>query len=169
MIARLATDLRREFPEMTGLSRSNLHHMRAFAEAWTGSEVVPQVVGQLPWGHVRVLLDNVEDAATRDWYAAATAEHGWSRAVLLNQIKNQTDRRVWAALSNFPARLPAGQSELAQELSKDPYVFDFLGLTGEAAERELEQALMDRLQETLVEAGSRFRVRRSPGPHRGRR
>ncbi|RBY83556.1 DUF1016 domain-containing protein [Geodermatophilus sp. TF02-6] len=156
VIDRLAADLRAEFPDMTGLSRSNLHYMRALAEAWPEAQVVPQAVGQLPWGHVRTLLDAIDDQRTRDWYAAAAAEHGWSRAVLINQIKNRTHQRLGAAPSNFADRLPAADSDLARELARDPYVFDFLGLTGEVAERELEQALMDRLQDTLMELGRGF-------------
>jgi hypothetical protein len=71
VIDRLAADLRRDFPEMTGFSRSNLHYMRQLAAAWPGDEVVPQPVGQLPWGHIRCLLDKLDDPAPRlCWYAA---------------------------------------------------------------------------------------------------
>jgi predicted nuclease of restriction endonuclease-like (RecB) superfamily len=154
VIGRLADDLRREFPETTGLSRSNLHYMRQFAEAWPG-EVVQQPVGQLPWGHVTVLLGKVDDQASRDWHAAAAVEHGWSRNVLANQIANRTHERVGAP-TNFADRLPAPDSELAQHLSKDPYVFDFLGFTGMVAERDLEQAIMGRIQHVLLEFGRGF-------------
>ena len=156
VVEQLATDLRREFPDMTGLSRSNLMYMRQFAAAWPSEGFVQQPVGQMPWGHVTVLLGKLDDPATRNWYAAAAVEHGWSRAVLLNQIKNQTHARVGAAPSNFTAALSAPQSELAQQLAKDPYVFDFLGLAGQVAERDLEDALMNKLQQTLLELGRGF-------------
>lgn len=154
VVDRLAQDLRREFPDMTGLSRSNPMYMRAFAEARPTEEAfVPRAVGQLPWGHVRTLLDKVADPEVREWYAPAAVEHGWSRNVLLNQIKNKTHAQLGAALSNFRTALPAAQSGLTQQIAKDPYVFDFLGLAGQVAERELEDAMMSRLQETLLELG----------------
>jgi predicted nuclease of restriction endonuclease-like (RecB) superfamily len=154
---RLAHDLRLEFPRMTGLSRSNLFYMRAFAAAWTEElPIVQQAVGQLPWGHVTVLLDKLEDIDTRAWYAAAAAKNGWSRHVLLNQIKNRTLERTGAAPSNFSAELAPADSDLARQIAKDPYVFDFLELTEDAAERDLEQALMDRIVDTLRELGTGF-------------
>ena len=157
VITRLATDLRAEFPQMKGLSRSNLFYMRGFAAAWEVRRgVVQQPVGQLPWGHITVLLDKLTDQVVRDWYAAAAVDHGWSRNMLLNQIMNRTHERVGAAPSNFGQQLTAADSDLAKQIAKDPYVFDFLDLTGEAAERELEQALMDRIVDTLRELGSGF-------------
>jgi predicted nuclease of restriction endonuclease-like (RecB) superfamily len=100
-----------------------------------------QAVGQLPWGHITVLLDKLDDKATRDWYAEHAAAHGWSRNVLLNQIMNKTQQRVGAAPSNFAGQLAPADSDLAGQLAKDPYVFDFLGLTGKVAEHNREQAL----------------------------
>jgi len=157
VVGRLAADLRAEFPQMTGLSRSNLFYMRGFAAGWPGEDViVQQPVGQLPWGHITVLLDKLDDPGTRDWYAAAAVQHGWSRNVLMNQIMNRTYERVGSGPSNFTRQLPAGDSELAQQIAKDPYVFDFLGLTGQVAERDMEQALMDRIVQTLRELGAGF-------------
>jgi predicted nuclease of restriction endonuclease-like (RecB) superfamily len=156
VINRLADDLRAEFPDMRGLGRSNIHYMRAMAEAWPREAIVQQAVGQLPWGHVTVLLDKLDDRNERDWYAARAAEQGWSRNVLLNQIISRLHQRSGAAPSNFGTRLPAADSELAQQLTKDPYVFDFLGLAASAAERDVEQALTDRLQKTLLELGRGF-------------
>lgn len=106
---------------MRGLSRSNLFYMRFFAQAWP-DPIVQQAAGQLPWGHITVLLDKATDQIQRDWYAAAAAEHRWSRNVLLNQIMNRLHTRAGAAPSNFPARLPSADSELAQQLTPDPYV-----------------------------------------------
>lgn len=157
VITQLAADLRREFPEMTGLSRSNLHYMRAFAAAWEDWDPnVPQPVGHLPWGHIRVLLDKDLGPDSRAWYAAAAVEHGWSRNVLMNMIMNKTLERTGAAPSNFDRHLAAAESELVQQMAKDPYALEFLGLTGELAEQDLEQALMDRIVETLRELGPGF-------------
>jgi len=151
----LADDLRAEFPEMRGFSGRNLQYMASAARAWP-EPIAQQPAAQLPWGHIMVLLDRLDDQTERDWYAAAAAEHGWTRNVLLNQIKNRLHQREGAAPSNFPARLPQPDSELAQQLTRDPYVFDFLGITAATTERDLEQGLIDSLQRTLSEFGRGF-------------
>jgi len=110
---------------------------------------------KLPWGHLTVLLDKLNDGAERNWYAAAAAEHGRSRNVLLDQIMSRLHQRTAAAPSNFEHRLPVADSELAQQLTRDPYVFDLLGLSDTAAERDVEQALMDGCS-TLLEFGRGF-------------
>ncbi len=154
VIDRLAQDLRAEFPDQRGWSRRNLHYMRSFAGAWpTAESFVPQAVAQLPWGHVRVLLDKLSTRQERDWYAATANEYGWSRDVLVHQVETRLAVRVGSAPSNFAAALPAPDSELAQQLVRYPYVFDHLALSERVAERELEQALMDRLQDTLLAFG----------------
>lgn len=156
VVNRLAADLRAEFPAMTGLSRRNLMYMRSFAAEWAGSSIVQQAVAQLPWGHITVLLDKIKARPRRDWYAASAVEFGWSRDMLLNHIKNRTLERTGAAPSNFLERLPAADSDLAQQIAKDPYVFDFLGLTAGVAERDFEQAMMNRITHTLAELGAGF-------------
>jgi predicted nuclease of restriction endonuclease-like (RecB) superfamily len=155
VIARLADDLRAEFPEMKGLSRRNLFYMRGFAAAWA-KPIVQQPVAQLPWGHITVLLDKAETPDQRSWYASAAVEYGWSRNVLMNMMMNKTLERTGAAPSNFLQQLVAPDSGLAQQVAKDPYNFEFLGLSGEVAERDLEQALMDRITDTLREMGPGF-------------
>ena len=130
VIDRLAQDLRAEFPDQRGWSRRNLHYMRSFAEAWPSAEsFVPQAVAQLPWGHVRVLLDKLTTGQERDWYAVAAGEYGWSRDVLARQVETQLAERVGSAPSNFAAALPGPDAELAQQLVRDPYVFDHLALS----------------------------------------
>lgn len=155
VVERLAQDLRHEFPEMTGFSRRNLLYMRSFAEAWPGvSSKVPQPVALLPWGHIRLLLDKVDEQDERDWYAARAQHHGWSRNVLQHQIANQLRAREGSAPANFSTQLQMPDSELAQQLAKDPYVFDFLGLGADVAERDLEQALIDQIVDVLRELGA---------------
>ena len=116
VIAHLGDDLRRAFPEMTGLSARNLSYMRAFAEAWPDHEFVQQVVALLPWGHNVRLLDAVKAPVEREWYARQAIENGWSRNVLVHQIDSGLFRRQGGALTNFSRTLPAEQSELAQQL-----------------------------------------------------
>ena len=156
IVARLAGDLRREFPEMSGFSQRSLTYMRTFAEAWPATRFAQQPVAQLPWGHVTVLLDRLAEQPVREWYAVHAAASGWSRAVLLNQIKSQLHTRLGAAPSNFRAALPATDSDLAIQLIKDPYNFEFLGVTGVLAERDLERRLMEQIQQFLLELGEGF-------------
>jgi len=160
VIDRLAADLRRELLDMTGFSRSNLHYMRSFASAWprgAGSdEIVPQPVGQLPWGHIRCLLDKLDDSASRLWYAAQAVDNGWSRNVLQAQIATDLRGRQGGALTSFERTLPAPDSELVRDAIKDPYNFEFLGLSREAKERDLEQALLNDIQSFLMEMGRGF-------------
>ncbi len=156
VIDRLAQDLRREFPDMKGFSARNLKYMRAFAEAYPDKEFVQQVAAQIPWFHHCTLLDKVKDPAERIWYIQQTIEHGWSRNVLVHQIESGLYYRKGKAITNFDRTLPAPQSDLAQEMLKDPYVFDFLGLTEDIRERELEKQLITRIRDFLLELGVGF-------------
>ena len=158
VIDRLAADLRREFPEMTGLGRANLHYMRAFADAWP-ADVVPIVqrpVGQLPWGHNITLLTKLKDREARLWYAHKAIEHGWSRPVLEAQIATRLRDRRGNAISSFEHALPPPDSELVRDAIKDPYHFEFLGLGSEAKERDLELALLRDVESFLMEMGRGF-------------
>lgn len=156
VIERLAADLHSEFPEMQGFSHRNLKYMRAFAEAWPDQSIVQQLVAQIPWGHNVRILDHVKDLQEREWYVRATLENGWSRNVLVLQIESGLYRRMGKAQTNFPQALPAPQSDLAQQLLKDPYNFDFLTLAKHAHERELEAGLLEHLRKFLLELGIGF-------------
>ncbi|WP_313311618.1 PDDEXK nuclease domain-containing protein [Pulveribacter sp.] len=156
VIERLAHDLRAAFPDMKGFSPRNMKYMRAFAQAWPDTEFVQQAAALLPWGHNLVLLDRLPGPKTRRWYAAQALEHNWSRNVLVMHIENRLLERSGAAVTNFEARLPAPQSDLARESLKDPYRFDFLGLSEEAHERDIETALVRHVTEFLLELGAGF-------------
>lgn len=154
VIDRLALDLREEFPEIRGFSVRNLHYMRAVATAWpTEDQFLQNPSAELPWSHVTTLVTKLDDPELRTWYGGQSAQQNWSRNVLEHQISSALHRRIGAAPSNFASTLPAPDSDLAQELTRDPYVFDHLGLTGPVSERRLEQALMDKLQQTLTAFG----------------
>jgi predicted nuclease of restriction endonuclease-like (RecB) superfamily len=157
VIDRAAHDLKTEFPDLTGFSRSNLKYMRAFAEAWPEAATIrQQPVGQLPWGTNLVLLTKLKDRATRLAYAASAVENGWSRASLTLHIEQQTVERTGRALNNFEALLPAPLSDLARESLKDPYRFDFLSLSPQAAERDIEEGLVAHVSRFLIELGAGF-------------
>ncbi len=157
VLEQLASDLRREFPEVKGFSSSNLKNMRRFATEWPDQTAIGQhAVGQLPWGHIVTLLESLDDQDLRDWYAAKDAVHGWSRAVLGHQIKTHLHLREAAAPSSFAGVLDRSDSDLAQELTKAPYTLDFLALDSDTTERELEDRLVDRIVGTLAELGAGF-------------
>ncbi len=156
VVERLAADLRAEFPDMRGLSRANLLYMRAFAEAWPDPAVVQRVVGRLPWGQNIELLAKLKDPAARLWYAEATLEHGWSRPVLSAQIETGLRERQGQAVTNFGRTLPPAHSDMAQQILKDPYHFDFLSLAADAKERDFERGLLTRVKDVLLEMGKGF-------------
>jgi predicted nuclease of restriction endonuclease-like (RecB) superfamily len=156
IIDRLAEDLRREFPKVTGFSPRNLKYMRAFAEAWPAEAIVQQAVAQLPWGHNCAILDKVKKSCEREWYIRQTIQNGWSRNVLVHQIESRLYRRQGKAITNFARTLPAYQSDLAQQIIKDPYNFEFLTLADEAREQEFERGLIDHFRDFLLELGMGF-------------
>ncbi|MFT5591140.1 MAG: putative nuclease of restriction endonuclease-like (RecB) superfamily [Bradyrhizobium sp.] len=156
VIERLALDLRAAFPEMKGFSPRNLKYMRAFAEAWPDVQFVQAVLAQLPWYHQIALLDKLPGPEKRRWYAAKAIEHNWSRNILVMQIDARLLERTGAAVTNFSTSLPKPQSDLARESLKDPYRFDFLGLTEKAHEREVEIALIKHVTDFLLELGAGF-------------
>jgi predicted nuclease of restriction endonuclease-like (RecB) superfamily len=156
VIDRLAHDLRSSFPELKGFSRANLMYMRAFAQAWQNAEIVQQLVGRLPWGHNLVLLTKLKDEQMRVRYAEHAVTQGWSRNVLALQIDARMLERSGQAMTNFEARLPAPQSDLARDALKDPYLFDFLSIGQEASERDVEHALVSHISRFLLELGAGF-------------
>ena len=156
VIDRLAKDLRSEFPDMQGFSLRNLKYMRAFAAAWPDKAIVQQAAAQLPWFHNCVLLDKVKDPTERSWYIGQAIQNGWSRNVLVFQIESGLYWRQGKAITNFQETLPKPQSDLAQQLIKDPYNFDFLTLASAAQERELERGLLEHLRQFLIELGTGF-------------
>lgn len=156
VIERLSRDLRAAFREMKGLSRTNLLYMQAFARAYPDEAIVQQLVGQIPWGHNVRILDALDDPVRREWYIRQTIQSGWSRNVLVHQIESRLFERQGKAVTNFSQTLPPAQSELAQQVLKDPYNFDFLSLGKEAHERDLERGLVEQIRAFLLELGVGF-------------
>lgn len=156
IVDRISADLRTEFPDTEGFSPRNLKYMRAFAVAWPDEDFVQGVLAQLPWYTHLALLEKLETAEERRWYAQKAIEHGWSRNVLVLQIEAKAMKRSGAALTNFEARLPEPHSDLARESLKDPYRLDFLGLGEDAQERVVEAALVQHITKFLLELGAGF-------------
>lgn len=156
VIDRLSQDLRAAFPDMSGLSARNLKYMRAFAAAWPDAAIVQRALHKLPWGVNVELLDAVKEGSTRLWYAEQAFAQGWSRNILAMQIERRLHERQGKAQSNFALTLPPADSDMAAQVFKDPYLFDFLGTADPRREREVEQALVDHVQRFLLELGSGF-------------
>lgn len=156
VIDRLSADLREAFPDMKGLSPRNLLFMRSFAEAYPDQQIVKQLVSQLPWGHIIRLLQRVKDQKARLWYVKASIQQGWSRNVLEFHIDTSAHQRQGKAISNFALTLPPERSDMAAQVFKDPYLFDFLGTADPRREREIEQVLVDHIQRFLLELGTGF-------------
>jgi predicted nuclease of restriction endonuclease-like (RecB) superfamily len=122
--------MRKQFSDMKGLSRANLSYMRAFAEAYPNEQIVQQLAGQISWWHNVVIMTKLKDPEIREWYIRACIENGWSRAVLMAQIETRLHERAGRSITNFRRTLPAPQSELAQQILKDPYKTELLPLFG---------------------------------------
>ena len=169
IVKRLSQDIQKEFAGIMGFSPQNLWYMRAFYTAWTDEvqnlqrpvgdldgKNLPQAVGEIPWGHNLQLLSKLKDPIKRLWYARMALEHGWSRNVLIHQIGTELHSRQGKAITNFTNTLPAPQSDLANQLLKDPYHLDFLAVGPDLTERRLEMALLERLKVFILELGKGF-------------
>ncbi len=156
VIDRLSRDLSSSFPEMKGFSPRNLKYMRKFAEIYPNLEFVQQVAAQLPWFHLVILMDKLKSSEERLFYIQKAITHGWSRNVLSIQIETNLYSRQGKVISNFKEKLPASQSDLIQQMLKDPYIFDFLSLGDEAQEREVEKGLLIHIEKFLLELGEGF-------------
>ena len=159
VIDRLSQDLKQEFPEMKGFSRSNLKYMRAFAQAWPDLPSLPigqRSADQLPWRHNQALIDKLDSSEERLWYARKSLENGWSRAVLLAQIESDLYQQKRGVVTNFDRTLPQPQSDLAHDIIKDPYHFDFLLVDENIRHQDLKRALITHMRDFLVELGVGF-------------
>ena len=156
VIDRLSADLSETFPDMKGLSPRNLKYMRAFAAAWPDRAIVQEALAQITWYHNIALLQKLDNPQTRLWYAQKVRETGWSHHVLVLQIEQQIHERQGKAITNFPAVMPPADSDMAAQVFKDPYLFDFLGTADPRREREVEQTLVDHIQRFLLELGAGF-------------
>lgn len=156
----LSKDLMHEFPDMKGFSKRNLERIRQWylfysEEHIIATQVVSQLV-QVPWSHNLVILQKSRHKTEALFYIQKTIENSWSRSVLIHQVESKLYERNGKALTNFEKTLPKPQSDLANEMIKDPYHFDFLTLREPYKEKELEQGLLDNITSFLLELGQGF-------------
>ena len=160
----LSADLSKMFPTMKGFSYRNLKSMRQWYLFYNQQNIIgKQLVSQLevslfsvPWGHHLMIMQRCKDIQEAIFYVYKTIENHWSRSVLEHQIELNLYERQGKAITNFQQQLPIATSDLAQELTKDPYVFDFLSITGSYTEKELQQYLEDQMTKFLLELGKGF-------------
>lgn len=157
VVEQLATDLKAEFPDMAGFSRSNLFYMRQFYLFYRNAdEKIQLLAGQIPWWHNVMIFSKCKTIEEATFYLNGTIRNAWSRNMLVIQIENALHLRQGKAITNFNQTLPPPLSELAQQTIKDPYIFDFLTLAEGAREQDLERQLMHYITDFLLELGAGF-------------
>ena len=156
----LSKDLKRVLPDAYGFSTRNLRFMKQFYELFPENEIVQQLVAKIvsiPWGHIVLLLNKVKGNTSKAlFYISKTIENNWSRAVLANFLDTNLYERNQNAVTNFDVTLPKEDSDLAKQLIKDPYSFNFLTIDGKYKEKELKDALIENIHKFLTELGTGF-------------
>lgn len=156
VVEHLAHDLREEFPGISGFSARNLWYMRDFYRAYAGNTKLQPLVAEIGWSHNVVILERCKDDLQREFYLKMTRKSGWTKNVLIHQIENQTYEKTLLTQTNFEQTLPPDVAPLARLAFKDEYTFDFLELGDAYSERQLEVALLARVEPFLREMGGLF-------------
>ena len=152
----LSKDLREEFPDMEGFSKTNLYNIKRLYEFYENDEFFHQTGGKIPWRHHVEIMTKSKTLNEAHFYITETIENGWGREVLALQIKTNLYQRQGKAINNFKYTLPAAQSDLAEQTLKDPYVFDFLTLTKPFHEKDIQRQLIAHITKFLLELGKGF-------------
>lgn len=161
----MSKDLKKTFPNVSGFSLENLKHMRYWFKFYndeielqdvTQFELVEKLIKSIPWGHNQRIMYKCKDVKEALFYAQKTLDNCWSRNVLVHEIESNLYGRQGKAITNFSIKLPESQSDLAEQTLKDPYNFDFLTLTEDYNEKELENALTEQITQFLLELGTGF-------------
>lgn len=156
-IDNIAAELKMSFPKLKGFSARNLKYMKAFYNEYKSDEEFVQLVAQLPWKHNITLMQKVKNKEIRKWYMHRCLEDGWSDSILTYQIDtNLYDRQEKATKHNNFGLTLKQNSDLANHMMKEPYVFDLIELTEDYKEKELENKMLDRLKSILLELGNGF-------------
>ncbi|MEH1941870.1 MAG: PDDEXK nuclease domain-containing protein [Nostoc sp.] len=156
VVEQLAKDLQAEFPGISGFSARNIWRMRDFYLTYHSKEILPPLVAEIGWTHNIVILEKCKDDLEREFYIKMTRKFGWTKNVLIHQIENQTYEKTLLNQTNFDKTVPAEIRNQLKLAVKDEYTFDFLELADEHSERQLEQAILARVEPFLQEMGGRF-------------
>ena len=155
-IDELSREIKIDFPNVKGYSVRNLKYMKTFYLEYKDDKVVQQLVAQLPWGHNTLLIQKIKNKAIRKIYVESTIKNGWSRSVLAFQIETEYHKRIGNSSNNFTNALSMVNSDLVNNTLKDPYIFDFISLKNNYKEMELEQAMLEKIKNVLLELGKGF-------------
>lgn len=157
-INELSIELKLEFPNMKGLSSRNLSRMRVFYKEYKDMKNLPVPLANLPWTHNYTLIEKVKELDKRKWYAERCLENGWSQIVLIHQIDSNLYQRQKGnlKLSNFNDKMPIIQSKMAREMMKDPYIFELSNLKENSVEKDIEEAMISKIKNLLLEFGKGF-------------
>ena len=156
IVEQLALDLRTEFPGVAGFSARNIWNMRSFYLTYAANEKLQPLVAEIGWTHNMVILTKCKDGLEREFYIRMTRKYGWTKNVLTHHIENQSYEKTLLNQTNFTETLPEGLKDQAKLAVRDEYVFDFLELGNEHSERELEQALLGKVDTFLRQMGGMF-------------
>ena len=165
IVQKLATDIQKDFQGVRGFSESNLWRMRCFYLGYRDDVKLAPLVREISWSHNIVIFEKCRDSLEREFYLRMTRRYGWTKNVLIHQIENQAFEKVLTSQTNFEKRLPSEITQQAQLAVKDEYIFDFLELGEEHSERQLEKAVLSKIDRFLLEmggaitfAGSQYRL-----------
>jgi predicted nuclease of restriction endonuclease-like (RecB) superfamily len=156
VVEKLAADLQAEFPGVAGFSASTLWRARLFHEAYAPHPKLAPLVREIGWSHNLLILERCKDPLEREFYLRMTAKFGWTKNVLIHQIENQSYEKTLLGQTNFDRALTPALRAQAKLAVKDEYTFDFLELGDQHSERELERALIARIEDFLRAMGGRF-------------
>ena len=155
-IKNISMELKLEYPNMKGFSERNLKYMKKFYLEYKDNQNMQRSVAQLPWRHNIVIMNKIKDMKTRQIYVDAIIKNGWSKDILELQIENNYHLRIGNSLNNFKSSLPSINSDLANNTLKDPYIFDFITLDSNYREKELENKMIEKIKNVLLELGRGF-------------
>jgi predicted nuclease of restriction endonuclease-like (RecB) superfamily len=161
VVEQLAKDLQAEFPGISGFSARNIWRMREFYLTYHANEKLTPLVAEIGWTHNLVIMEKCKNDLEREFYLRMTRKFGWTKNVLIHQIENQTYEKTLLNQTNFEQTLPANIRDQAKLAVKDEYTFDFLELGDEHSERQLEQAILTKVEPFLQEMGGMFTLNKT--------
>ena len=156
IVENLARDLQKEFPGMKGFSKDNLWRMRKFYLIYSGNEKLAPLVQEISWAHNIIIIERCKDDLEREFYIRMSRKFGWSKNVLIHQIENKTYEKTLSGQTSFEKTLPENLKQQAKLAIKDEYTFDFLELSEEHSEMELERAILTKMNKFLIEMNAMF-------------
>jgi len=156
IVENLARDLQKEFPGMKGFSKDNLWRMRKFYLIYSGNEKLAPLVQEISWAHNIIIIERCKDDLEREFYIRMSRKFGWSKNVLIHQIENKTYEKTLSGQTSFEKTLPENLKHQAKLAIKDEYTFDFLELSEEHSEMELERAILTKMNKFLIEMNAMF-------------